>query len=63
MIPKEAIRIKKTNDKKIGPSEDSVNECTELITPDRVKNVPKMQSANVNIIKTIFQSRNISFFS
>ena len=63
MIPKEAIIIKKTKNKKIGPSDDSVNECTELITPDLVKNVPNIHRVNVRIIKTIFHSLNISFFS
>ena len=37
----------------IGPREDSVNECTELITPDLVKKVPKIHRVNVKIIKTI----------
>ena len=63
MIPKEAIKIKKTKDKNIGPREDSVNEWTELITPDLVKKVPKIQRVNVKIIKTIFHNLNISFFS
>ncbi len=63
MSEKETIKIRKTKVKKIGPNDDAVNECTELITPERVKNVPKIQSVNVKIISTIFQIRNISFFS
>ena len=61
--PNEVNKIKKTNIKKIGPNDDEVNECTELMTPDRVKKVPNIQSVKVMMIKTIFHTRNISFFS
>ena len=63
IIPKEDTRIKKTKVRKIGPNDDAVNEWTELITPERVKKVPKIHRVNVRIINTIFQIRNISFFS
>ena len=63
MSVNEKISIKKTKIKKIGPNEDAVKECTELITPDLVKNVPNIQSVKVKIINAIFQIRNISFFS
>ena len=61
--PKDVNKIKKTNDKKIGPRDDSVNECTELITPDLVRKVPKIHRVNVKMIRTIFHNLNISFFS
>ena len=61
--PNEVARIIKTNDKNTGPREDSVKECTELITPERVKKVPKIQRLNVKMISTIFHTRSMSFFS
>ena len=63
MRPKEATNIKKTNVKNMGPNEEAVNECTELMTPDLVRNVPKIQRVNVRMISTIFHTRSISFFS
>ena len=61
--PNETTIIKNTNVKKIGPREEAVNEWTELITPDLVRKVPKIQSVNVMIIKDMFHKRSISFFS
>tara|TARA_B100001079_G_scaffold57955_1_gene48708 strand:- start:51 stop:242 length:192 start_codon:yes stop_codon:yes gene_type:complete len=63
MRPKEATNIKKTNAKNMGPNEEAVNECTELMTPDLVRNVPKIQRVNVSMMSTIFHTRSISFFS
>jgi hypothetical protein len=60
---KEAIKIKNTNPKNSGPKEDCAKECTDDITPLRVKNVPKMTRANVIIIRTIFHALSISLFS
>ena len=61
--PIEENKIKNTYPRKRGPRLEAVNEWTEDITPLRVKKVPKIQSENVNTIKTIFQILNISFFS
>src|SRR5713226_2750835 len=43
--------------------DDCANACTELTTPERVRNVPKMQRKKVAEIKTMFQTFIIPFFS
>ena len=48
---------------KNGPSPDCVNECTDEMTPLRVRNVPKMVSEKVSSTRTMFQTRSMSFFS
>ncbi len=40
-----------------GPSEDSEKECTEVMTPDRVRKVPRMVRAKVAIDSERFQTR------
>jgi hypothetical protein len=42
-----------------GPMSDCVNACTESITPDRVRNVPKMVRQNVAITSDRFHTRSI----
>src|SRR5215469_3675326 len=42
---------------------DCANACTELTTPDRVRNVPKMQRKKVPDTRTMFQTFIIPFFS
>ena len=41
------------------PMPDSVNACTESSTPERVRNVPRIVSANVAHSNVRFQTRNI----
>ena len=41
------------------PTGPSPNACTELITPDRVMNVPRMVSENVATSRLRFQTRSI----
>src|SRR5512135_1941704 len=48
---------------KNGPRPDCVNECTEEITPLRVRNVPKIVSAKVRITSTMFHTFSMFFFS
>ena len=48
---------------KNGPSPDCVKECTEEMTPLRVRKVPKMVSAKVRRTSTRFHTRSMSFFS
>src|SRR5271154_7478126 len=42
---------------------DCAKACTELTTPDRVRNVPKMHKKNVDAISTMFQIFIMPFFS
>jgi len=59
-----ATRIaKQRKPMKNGPRPDCVNECTDEMTPLRVRNVPKMVSVNVRSTRTMFQTRSMSFFS
>ena len=48
---------------KKGPSPDCVNECTDEITPLRVRNVPKMVSEKVRSTSTMFHTFRMSRFS
>src|SRR5207253_8892269 len=45
------------------PIEDWAKACTELTTPLRVRNVPKMESRKVEKISHMFQVFNIPRFS
>ena len=63
MRPKETTKMKKTKPRKMGPSDEAVNECTDDIIPLRVRKVPKIQSVKVIMIKTIFHTLSMSFFS
>ncbi len=47
------------NDSSHGPMWDSVKACTESMTPERVRNVPRMVSAKVAHSNDRFQTRNI----
>ena len=40
-----------------------MNECTEEITPLRVRKVPKMVSAKVRMTSTMFHTFSMFFFS
>ena len=42
---------------------DCVNECTDEITPERVRKVPKIVSEKVRMTSTMFQTFSMSFFS
>ena len=61
--PRQAIRPKPTmttakkKPMRIGPSEDSEKACTEVITPERVRNVPRMVSEKVAMDSERFQTR------
>ena len=39
-----------------GPTTDKLNACTEAITPERVRNVPKIVREKVTITRTKFQA-------
>src|ERR1039458_4560712 len=45
------------------PIEDCAKACTELITPDRVRNVPSIESRKVAKISDMFQTFNMPRFS
>src|SRR3984893_12243873 len=45
------------------PIDDCAKACTELTTPERVRNVPKMQRKKVPEIRTMFQTFIMPFFS
>ena len=47
------------NASRIGPSDDSLNSCTDSSTPERVRNVPKMVNANVMMSSERFHTRSI----
>ena len=47
------------NPRNQGPMSDSANEWTDVRTPDRVKNVPKIESSNVSTMSTTFQVLSI----
>ncbi len=47
------------NASRSGPIADWLNACTELITPDRVRKVPRMVRQNVATTSERFQSRSI----
>src|SRR5690606_15687119 len=42
-----------------GPMADWVNECTEVIVPDRVRKVPRIVSANAEMTSTKFHAWSI----
>ena len=42
-----------------GPMSDWVKECTELMTPERVRNVPRIVRQNVAMTSDRFQTRSI----
>src|SRR5580658_2180587 len=45
------------------PIEDCAKACTELITPERVRNVPSMESRKVAKMSAMFQTFNMPRFS
>src|ERR1019366_4109216 len=45
------------------PIEDCAKACTELMTPDRVRNVPSIESRKVAKISDMFQTFNMPRFS
>src|SRR5205085_1639512 len=60
--PMSSTAVATTTPKKVriqGPIGDSVNECTDSSTPDRVRNVPRMVSENVASSSDRFQMRSI----
>ncbi len=46
-----------------GPIELCVNEWIELMIPERVRNVPKIDRQNASMTSNMFQTRNMPFFS
>src|SRR6185503_12763911 len=42
------------NPRNQGPMFDSVKECTDVRTPERVRNVPKIESSNVRTMSATF---------
>ncbi len=46
-----------------GPIELCVNEWIELITPERVRNVPKIERQNARMTSSMFQTFSIPRFS
>ncbi len=55
--PKPTMTTAKKKPMSSGPSEDSENECTEVITPERVRKVPRMVRAKVAIDSERFHTR------
>ena len=49
--------------RKNGPIDDCVKLWIELMTPLRVRKVPKSESANAPATRMTFQTRSMSFFS
>ena len=45
------------------PIEDCAKACTELITPERVRNVPSIESRNVAKMSAMFHTFNMPRFS
>ena len=54
------IPMKATNH---GPTSDSTNEWIEDVMPDRVRNVPRIESAKTAEIRQTFQTFSMPFFS
>ncbi len=54
--PKESTSTTTRNHRSTGPIADWVKLCTETMTPERVRNVPRMVRANVAITSTKFQA-------
>ena len=59
MSPHVTTTIRAKNPSRNGPIGDSVKACTESSTPDRVRNVPRIVSANVAQSSERFQTRSI----
>ena len=51
------MTTRKKNEMRMGPSVDSEKACTELMTPERVRKVPRMVSAKVATESDRFQTR------
>src|SRR5438445_4454626 len=54
---------KPRNHKKNGPSPDCVKLCTEEMTPERVRNVPKIVKLKARTMSETFHTFSMSFFS
>ncbi len=61
--PREKMSTAPMNPKNSGPRLLVLKECTEEITPLRVRNVPKSVRANVMITRKTFQTLSMFFFS
>src|SRR5215216_865664 len=59
MSPRATATVTPNADSSHAPIGDSVNECTESRTPDRVRNVPKMVSENVASNSDRFHTRSM----
>jgi hypothetical protein len=59
MRPSDTATTNPKNDSSQTPMPDSVNECTESRTPERVRNVPRMVSEKVASSSDRFQTRSI----
>ena len=55
--------IKSVNPISNGPIVDSAKACTEEITPERVRNVPKIEREKVAVISATFQDFIMPRFS
>ncbi len=61
--PREKTSTTPMKPRNIGPKVDSPNVCTDDRIPLRVKNVPNIVSANVMMIRNMFQTLSMFFFS
>ena len=59
----EATTTMQMNARNHPPSGLSANEWIDWMTPDRVRNVPKIERQNASATSTMFQTRNIPRFS
>ena len=59
----QTARVKPMKTRNHVPIEDCANACTELITPERVRNVPSIESRKVAKISDMFQTFNMPRFS
>src|ERR1035441_6008008 len=59
----QTARVKPMKTRNQVPIEDCAKACTELITPDRVRNVPSIESRKVAKISDMFHTFNMPRFS
>src|SRR5208282_624306 len=59
----QTARVNPMNTRNHEPIDDCANACTELITPDRVRKVPSIESRKVAKMSAMFQTFNMPRFS
>jgi hypothetical protein len=59
MSPMDTATISPKNPSRAGPTADSVKACTDSITPERVRKVPRMVSEKVASRRDRFQTRSM----